>query len=258
MTDQPTLWRTRARWFAAEFLVIVTGVLVAVALNGFYQRTADRRNEATYLALLSRDIENTIRQLEEKLHFETAQVNEGVTAYRALSNEMPPKNTAEVSLALSNLSTRRTMALRDATYQDLLSTGNLRLIRNRALRDQIVDFYGATEAEYDVMNRNNSYFVDNLYNTFIVGNGLVKPGITAANITRLSGLEARLAPLLSSGYITEPDYLWSLPPNAPEWAQLKTTLLVRIRIAGISEEFARQVMARARALSESLESERNK
>ena len=250
--------RTRARWFAAEFLVIVTGVLVAVGLNGFYQRTLDHRNEATYLALLSRDIESTTSQLEEKLVFEAAQINEGVTAYRGLSSGKRPVNPAEVSLALSNLGTRRTMALRDATYQDLLSTGNLRLIRNRALRDQIVDYYGATEAEYDIMNRNNSFFVDNLYNEVVVGKGLVKPGITAANVSRLSGLEARLAPLLKTGYITEPDYLWSLPDNAPEWAELKATLLIRIRIAAVSEEFAKQVMARTRALSAALEAERKK
>jgi hypothetical protein len=33
MTDHPSIWRTRARWFAAEFLVVVTGVLVALALR---------------------------------------------------------------------------------------------------------------------------------------------------------------------------------------------------------------------------------
>lgn len=67
MNDRLTIWRTRLRWFVAEFLVIVTGVLVAVALNGFYQRRQDARSEASYLALLSRDIGQTTRQLRRKL-----------------------------------------------------------------------------------------------------------------------------------------------------------------------------------------------
>lgn len=257
MSEHLTLWRGRARWFAAEFLVIVTGVLVAVALNGFYQSRRDARHEADYIALLSRDIQFTTRQLEEKAAFETAQLRDGTMAYRALSAAEPPSNTAEVSAALRKLMDRRTMALLDATYQDLLSTGNLRLIRNRRLRDQVVEFYGTTRAEYEIMNKNNAYFVDELYNSLVIGRGLVKPG-GAGNLAVLAPLDARLAPLLRGGYASETDYLWSLPKSAPEWAQLKSTLVSRLRIAALSEQSAQRALARTRALSAALEAERKR
>ena len=253
--DQLVLWRTRARWFAAEFLVIVTGVLVAVALNGFYQKWQDGRSEASYLALLSRDLQFTTRQLQEKIAFETDQLNDGLMAYRALSAASRPANTAEVSAALSKLSARRTLALRAATYQDLLSTGNLRLIRNRQLRDQIVEYYGSTAAEYEIMNKNNSYFVDELYNSLVIGKGLVKPGTASSNLASLSSVDAKLAPLLRPGYIDNADYLWSLPPGAPEWMQLRSTLLMRIRITAISEQYAQQILQRTHALSTALGAE---
>lgn len=249
------LWRGRLRWFAAEFLVIVTGVLVAVALNGFYQRRHDARNEATYLALLSRDVGHTTRQLEEKLAFESAQIRDGVMAYRALSASLRPANPAEVSAGLRKLTDRRTMVLLDATYRDLVSTGNLRLIRNRALRDQIVEFYGTTSAEYEVMNKNNSFFVDELYNSLVIGKGLLKPG-RGGNLPTLANLDARLAPLLRGGFDDEPDYLWSLPSTAPEWPQLKSGLLTRLRVAAISEQGAQRVLARTRALAMALQAER--
>src|SRR5688572_25817782 len=43
-------WRARVRWFAAEFLVVVTGVLVALALQAWYEDRQDRDRETAYLA----------------------------------------------------------------------------------------------------------------------------------------------------------------------------------------------------------------
>jgi hypothetical protein len=257
MTDHLSIWRTRARWFAAEFLVVVTGVLVALALNAMFQARQDARNESKYLALLSRDMKHTTAQLEEKAAFEAAQLHDGVAAYRALSGSTPPEKPVVVSAALSKLTVRRTVTLRDAAYEDLLATGNLRLIRNRELRDDIVEFYGTTHAEFEIMNRNNSFYVDELYTSFVVGKGLIKPGVVA-NLAAAMTLDAELAVLLRPGYVDEPDMLWSLPANALEWTQLKSTLLMRIRVAAASEQFAQQILQRTRALHAALDAERKR
>ena len=258
MTDHLSIWRTRARWFAAEFLVVVTGVLVALALNAMFQARQDARNESRYLALLGRDMEHTTAQLEEKAAFEAAQLQDGVAAYRALSASTRPEKPIEVSAALSNLAVRRTVTLRDAAYEDLLATGNLRLIRNRELRDDIVEYYGTTRAEFEIMNRNNSFYVDDLYTSFVVGKGLIKPGVVASNLAVAAGVDAELLALLRNGYVAEPDILWSLPASAPEWAQLKSTLLMRIRVAAASEQFAQQILQRTRELRAALEAERKR
>jgi hypothetical protein len=59
-------------------------------------------------------------------------------AYRALRNGVLPEERDAVAAALGQLTSRRTLRLGRATYTDLLSTGNLRLIRNADLRDRIV------------------------------------------------------------------------------------------------------------------------
>jgi hypothetical protein len=257
MSESLTLWRTRARWFAAEFLVIVTGVLVALALNALYQRRQDARNETTYLALLDRDIGHSIRQLEEKAAFEAEQVRAGLAAYQSLSGRAGTENRAVVSAALTQLVDRRTMVLREATYQDLLSTGNLRLIRNRQLRDRIVDYYETTRGEYDIMNRNNAYLVDQIYVPLVIGNGF-KVGGTPGKTALLKIVDETLIPKLRTGYIAQPDYLWGVPVNGKEWAEMRAGLLLRIRVAAISEQFARQVLVRTRALSTDLDAKRKR
>ena len=61
------------------------------------------------------------------------------------------------------------------TYTDLLSTGNLRLIRNTALRDRIVNLYEYNERAQLIRDRNNQEFVDRMYMTYFVDRGLVAP-----------------------------------------------------------------------------------
>lgn len=52
-------WRRGVRWFGAEFLVVVTGVLVALALNAWWGERQDRDLEQDYLRQLAADVQET-------------------------------------------------------------------------------------------------------------------------------------------------------------------------------------------------------
>ena len=80
-----------------------------------------------------------------------------------------------MAAALGQLTARRTLRLGRATYTDLLSTGNLRLIRNADLRDRIVRLYEANERVQLIRDRNNQEFVDRMYVTYLLDQGLVAP-----------------------------------------------------------------------------------
>ena len=81
--------------------------------------------------------------LKEFMDFEVRQTSVGIMAYRALRTSVADANKEAVVSALSRLTSRRTLRLVRATYTNLVSTGNLRLIRNSALRDRIVKYYDA-------------------------------------------------------------------------------------------------------------------
>jgi hypothetical protein len=228
-------WRPKVKWFAAEFLVVVTGVLVALALGAFFQQQQNGRSEDVYLSLLSRDVARTAADLEDVLAFERATMNDGLFAYRTISGRHTPAQEAQASGALGRLLVRRTLRLKDGTYQDLISTGNLRLIRNHTLRDSIVDFFESTTRLFDVINKNNSYYVDEMYNTALVGQGLLVPRATMGNVASLAAMDSEIMDSLATGYATEPDRLWSLAPGAREWAVVKSTLVQRIRVSTIAQ-----------------------
>jgi hypothetical protein len=251
-------WGPKLRWFAAEFLVVVTGVLVALALNAWWQGRQDVASEEDYLAFLSRDLQSTLNDLGQTESFEAVQVQVGLTAYRALSARTSPEDRQLVSQALSKLFTRHTLVLDNATYEDLISTGNLKLIRNRKLRDRIVDFYERTERVYEIVNKNNSFFVDDMYNANVIFNGLVMPRTSTDGIASLSAVDAMLAEELRPGYIDEPDRLWTLPQDAPEWSVLKANLLMRIRVAALAQFHEKNLMEEVRELKEAVDSERSR
>jgi hypothetical protein len=60
-------WRAGLRWFGAEFLVVVTGVLVALVLNAWWGARQDRVRELAYLREIDRDLESTDSSLVRAL-----------------------------------------------------------------------------------------------------------------------------------------------------------------------------------------------
>lgn len=249
-------WRPKVRWFAAEFFVVVTGVLVALALGAFFQQRQNGRSEQIYLSLLSRDIDRTIADLDGMLTFERAQMHDGYTAYRAISGGNRTEQQAAASLALQRLTVRRTLRLKDGTYQDLISTGNLRLIRNRALRDSIVDFFETSTRLFEIINKNNSFFVDDTYVNTIVAQGLIMARTTLGNIRAMAPIETELADSLRGGYVEEPDRLWSLPASSQDWAKVKSVLVMRIRVSAIAKGFLSTHLESTRQLKAAIDAER--
>ncbi len=253
-------WARRLRWFGAEFLVVVTGVLVAIALNAWYQGRRNATTEATYLALLSRDLEHTVADLRQAAAFERSQELYGLTAYRALSSRRAGPEPDSVRVALTQLIVRRTATLSKATYEDLLSTGNLGLIRDRALRDRIVRFYDESTTLTDILNRNNAAFVDGLYNGTLLASGLILPKVLPNQLggRGLSLSDSLLLAGLRGGYDDEPDPLWGLPPDDPAWARARSVLLTRLTTASVSRQSDESMLEQARALKRSLDAERRR
>ncbi|HKK28444.1 MAG TPA: hypothetical protein VKB18_10205 [Gemmatimonadota bacterium] len=254
------IWGLRLRWFGAEFLVVVSGVLVAIALNSWYQGRRDAATEATYLALLSRDVDHTIADLREAAAFERSQELNGITAYRAFSARRAGPEPDSVRRALTELLVRRTATLSKATYEDLLSTGNLGLIGDRALRDRIVRFYDASTTLTEILNRNNAAFVDGLYNQTLLASGLILPWVLPNPLggRGLSLADSLLVVGLRGGYDDEPDPLWSLPREDPAWARARSVLLTRTTTASVSRQSDESMLEQARALKRALDAERRR
>jgi hypothetical protein len=223
-----------------------------LSLDAWLQGRQEVKKESSYLALLSRDVERSIRDLEQFAAFEARQLEDATAAQRAIAQVPVEGDTAKLSEALAHLLTRQTMVLKNSAYLDLVSTGNLSLIRDAALRDEIVDFYQVTGQRFEVINRNNSYFVDNAYNTNVIMSGLIQLRLSS-NHPETASIVATMAEKLGPNFTIPRDRLWSLSPDAPEWAMVRSSLMGRILVSTSAIRVSNERLQAARKLKEAID-----
>jgi hypothetical protein len=209
-----------------EFVMLVVGILIALAVNNWMEDRRDAHTERQYLELLLRDLDQTLQTLNEFVVFEGKQTADGVAAYRALTGGAPVADREAVAQALSNLETRRTIRITKATYSNLIGTGDIRLIFNVGLRDRIISLYENSERYSSIIDRNNQTFVDQMYAMYILDHAIV--GIRERdNLSTVGKGDRELAAMMGPSGVQFRDRLWQIEPGTLEWDVLLGKLWLR-------------------------------
>jgi len=157
------------KYAIGEIVLVVIGILIALQINNWNESNKDRRLENTYLNRLSVDLEKDLVDLDIEIN------------KRLDKGEVAKKMTLE--LAGIDYKLKRNIKAEDInliiygwtqfypnnnTYLELLSTGNLNLIKNDSIKDALFELnkkWLALEREYKtindfrinwVINRNNA------------------------------------------------------------------------------------------------------
>jgi hypothetical protein len=166
-----------------------------------------------------------------------------------------PGEREDVARAVSALLSRRTLRLSRSTYTDLLSTGNVRLLRNARLRDDIARLYERNERALAIRDRNNQVFVDEGFLAHVLGSGLIAPRpsntLTAANYP-ITEFDQQMGVPVGA----EQDLLWKLEPDSPEWKILANKVWYRSFVSfaavGQAKTMVTDTAAVRRAIAEEL------
>jgi hypothetical protein len=142
----------RSRWFFAEFIVIIVGVLVALAIDEWRGTLQDEEREQEYLAQLAADLQAT-----EDMFVAAAELNAPwERAARQLAEIFERGGPADAETVRQLLADAR--AFNNpvpvlGTAEALVSTGDLRLIRNPNVRSEITRY----------LSRMRDYFLFPIY-----------------------------------------------------------------------------------------------
>jgi hypothetical protein len=138
----------RAGWGRTlqEFLVIVVGVLTALGVESVASSVRDRGQETEYLNALAAELTADTTLLARLIN-ETESTKPAAVWLLALirDRDLDLEDDRSVVMTLVRTSGDRRVPLNNATYLDLLNTGNLRLIRDMAFRAEIVRYYKTSE-----------------------------------------------------------------------------------------------------------------
>jgi len=141
------------RWFAAEFLVVLSGVLVAVALGNYFKQQDLQANNRQYIADLLEELKHNQEAVETNLETERAGVR---SAEMLLLHIDTAKNAPDDSVRLwlgscmsSTINFRPAMGI----VKSIITLGNVNSLKDLKLRTAIINYEQEANELTDFFNQ---------------------------------------------------------------------------------------------------------
>ena len=152
-------WRSRVRWFAAEFVVVVVGVLTALAVQAWYAARHDRAREQAYVRQLQSEFSASAARLERALQIQKESELAAVQLQRAaLMATRPPEDSLATWAIDLNYYSDPNAGI--GTARALITTGDILLLRDEPLRSALVDVVESTTYAESQLRIWQPYFLD--------------------------------------------------------------------------------------------------
>jgi hypothetical protein len=239
---------------AAESIAIVAGILLAFAIDAWWEEQGRIVEEIESLGLIHRDLTDTVEQLAGYRDFAEVGAHAAIDAYGAITG--PGPYDAEVIRDDMLLVDRRTVVIPRAAYTDLLSTGNLRVIKDRVLRDELIRFYESAARMERVIQKNNDWVLDGM-----VGNNYFAKGLLIPRYGRewhqpfVNNLGELLKERLGPDFAHPSDPFWNLASDSEEWRVMRSSLLWAAQIHLIGVFYAERMIDDASRLAAQIQQE---
>lgn len=146
-----------------EIVLVVIGILIALSINSWNQDRLEAKKETAYLSNIEADLRQQLVYIDLQLEHE---LKHDTIVKRMLDRYRKEEILAIDSLASSQLyelTIRKTFTKADPTYQDLISTGNIGLIEEESLRNELLSYYLELERIASIMMINNTLYVDEMF-----------------------------------------------------------------------------------------------
>ena len=143
-----------------EIVLVVIGILIALQINNWNQGRLNAAKEDAYLENLERDLQNQLSSIDLQLEYEQKYITLGTVILDDYYATDVIALDSTLSANLSILTERKTFVRTDPTFEDMLSTGNIGLLRNNGLRNALIEYYQELERIEKVLQNNNTLHTD--------------------------------------------------------------------------------------------------
>jgi len=131
--------------YAAEFTIIVVGVVIALGFDEWRQSVSDAAEETRYYHRLAQDFSGDVDSWESLL-VELDLKDQALIRFSAWGSALANLNEHEARTFVDDLATASVYAgtippPRNSTYEDLLATGNLHLIQDEEFRADLLEYH---------------------------------------------------------------------------------------------------------------------
>ena len=125
-----------------EILLVMIGILLALGVNNWYKNRNENSLEREYLALLQQDIQSDIQNIK---NIRARSVDRIIEPMERVLMILFQENTTDFDTLQFYQDIQKAMRinivpLRKGTYEDLMSTGNIKLISNSLFRNELHNY----------------------------------------------------------------------------------------------------------------------
>ena len=152
------------RYALGEIVLVVIGILIALSVNNYNQSRIDKKDEGAYLEGIRADLKKQIMDFEEMTTYNGQRI---AIVNRLLDDEVRQggfKGNDSTLMMFNKIISVSAPTEIKTSFTELLSSGDLNLIRNESLKNDIVRFYQDLE---EMVRRSNSN-ITNVYQNHLI------------------------------------------------------------------------------------------
>lgn len=189
------------KYAIGEIVLVVIGILIALQINNWNERSKQRIEEIRLLEKVSIDLRSDINQLEG--HISDATHRQGIvdSVFKILYKDPNSDPNKFLKLNFYAISTENHFEVNSGTFDESQSTGSIKFIQKDSLREQIFNYYRNTKRNYDDENTVQTIYRD-IYPTLFK-----KLMASNENILLSKGIESNLPKLDIAGLSKDQDYM---------------------------------------------------
>ena len=148
-----------------EILLVVIGILIALQVNNWNENRIQKNEEIFYLQKLHQSITQDTATYNNVIEL----LNEAIDQVSVIENELyeADRQTFSVDITRTLLSTYH-RPLERSTWDNLISTGKISLIRNNSVSESLFQYYYGYEENVQIWNQAHTHYTREIIAPFLM------------------------------------------------------------------------------------------
>ncbi len=145
--------------YLLDFFVVFLGITVSLALNNLNEKRKDLISESNYYCKLLEDAQQDLIKLENQIEKCKDRLASSNNILMLIQNKSAIEEIVSESFSAVREMSNHFKPIK-ATFDDLKSSGNLKLIQDNFVKDQILNYHSAMEGYTDVISNGSQKATD--------------------------------------------------------------------------------------------------
>lgn len=238
-----------------EIILVVAGILIALQVDSWRESVANEQKATTYMSVIHNDLNDQLAEIEAQTREELAILRDS----ESLIKDFTPQNkfiiNEQFSSSIGNINNWRTFIKIDPGYQQLLATGDIGLISNQNLKQEIFAYYHQLQKVEQIIDENHQYVQNSFLPLILTVSNHSLPNFQSTlyqRIVKLGYVPANVNEVLSNTKIAE-DVIQEKVNKPDVKLELFNAIKLRYRIAAVHLSYLEDLKARTVRLKENIE-----